>query len=78
MSMALKPKKALRSSSGTGGLTSEETIVMNHLVAAWDAYANLDSVTRDGETDCFREAIHQAQSVLQARVLSRLYPDYWR
>ena len=60
------------------GLTAEERAVMDHLTAAWNAFARFeDAISRD-DGDDFREVLHRAQQVFQGRAIRRLYPDYWR
>lgn len=59
------------------GLTPEEIVVVEHLVAAWNAFVKMDSVITTEEQQRFRDAIHQAQQVFADRALHRAYPGYW-
>lgn len=58
------------------GMTPQETVVMDHLVEAWNGFVSLDETSAE-ERQIFMRAIHTAQNVIALRVLSRLFPDYW-
>jgi hypothetical protein len=64
--------------SEKSGLTPQEQEVMDALVSAWNKYKNLPGASFPNEQSDFIQAIHQAQSVLQSRIIRRLYPEYWR
>ena len=58
------------------GLTEEEGVAADALVAAWNAFAQLERDHPDELSD-FRDAIHRAQYVIAARIARRHYPDGW-
>lgn len=63
--------------SSASGLTDDERQVMDHVVAAWNAFARLPEC-RDEHLAQVRHAVHQVQQVLALRVVRRQYPEYWR
>lgn len=58
------------------GLTAEEGIVMDHLVAAAEAFGALDR-QHPSETPDFTDAIHTCQYLLAVRIVRRLHPAGW-
>lgn len=60
-----------------GGLTAEERQVMDHLVAAWNSFMQLDRAIALDAQHAFRAAIHADQDVLAHWALVRTFPDYW-
>lgn len=58
------------------GLTDDEGVVMDALVTATNAYADLP-VEHPSEPDEFVTGIHRAQDLLAVRIARRDYPDGW-
>ncbi|HZU80065.1 MAG TPA: hypothetical protein VE991_09130 [Acidimicrobiales bacterium] len=58
------------------GLTDDEGYVMDALVDAADAYADLP-VEHPAEPGEFEQAIHRAQDLLAVRVARRDHPAGW-
>lgn len=59
-----------------GGVTIKEIICLNHLVAAWNAFTELDARIMDDDAE-FRRAIHAAQQLIAMRVARRADPHIW-
>jgi hypothetical protein len=59
------------------GLTSIEKDVCDALDSAWNAFLVLRNVREENEAD-FRHAIHLAESVIQGRIVARIFPRWWR
>lgn len=62
--------------SDVNGLTPDERVVMDHLIAAWNKFVNLDT-THFNEATEFMTAIHDAEHIMGMRVLRRDYPNGW-
>jgi hypothetical protein len=60
------------------GLTGQEGIVMDYLVAAVNAYSNLPPPTHPMELGEFIDGIHRCQDLLAIRVARRHYPEGWQ
>jgi hypothetical protein len=58
------------------GLTSEETEIMDYLVAAYNKFNKLRAQNIDDKND-FRRCIHEQQRILATRAVARKYPEYW-
>ena len=54
-----------------GGLTRSEQLVSSDLVQFWN------SLPQSGHVAPMATAIHTCQSMLQSRILRRMFPDYW-
>lgn len=63
---------------GDGGLSYDEARVMESLVVAWNRFVGFSGSISPEDQEAFAAGIHQCQNVLQARVIRRLYPDFWR
>lgn len=60
------------------GLTPDEQHVADALVAAWNAFVQIDgAISLDDQND-FRRAIHDAQRILMSRAVAREHSEYWR
>jgi hypothetical protein len=59
-----------------GGLTSEERVVMDNLVRAWNAFVELPKQHPD-DVDEFRHDFHRLQHLIMVRAIRRLYPDVY-
>ena len=62
----------------TSGLTPDEKAVMDALVAARNAFYNLDRGYPPEDQRAFQDGIHMCQQVLASWALHRAYPEYWR
>ena len=58
------------------GLTPDERVVSDHLIAAWGAWVNLPR-KHPNELGEFCQHIHQLQGLLALRALQRLFPEIW-
>lgn len=58
------------------GLTAEEGVVMDSLVAAFNAFAQLERQHPDELSD-FKDGIHRCQDALALRVCRRAFPRGW-
>ncbi len=58
------------------GLTKAEGAVMDALVTAWNAYAELEKQHPQDEAE-FLAAVHRAQDLLAIRIVRRDYPYGW-
>lgn len=56
--------------------TEQEQLVLEHLVAAWDAFVELTAQHPD-EQDDFRRGIHFLQYMMATRAVRRLDPTNW-
>lgn len=54
----------------------QETIVLDSLTEAWNAFVLLKSTHPDDMPD-FRRAIHECQRIIAVRQLRRINPDTW-
>jgi hypothetical protein len=59
-----------------GGLSPDERVVMDHLMAAWNAFTVLPSKHPDDVHE-FRHAIHRLQHLVMIRQLREIFPDYY-
>ena len=55
---------------------NQETITLNALAEAWNAFVSLEPTHPDDLTD-FRRAIHECQRIIAVRQLRRINPDTW-
>ena len=69
------PKREINVSGDTG-LTEEEQVVMDNLVAAFNAFYSLPR-THPSELQEFVNSIHRLQDLLVVRIVRRDYPDGW-
>ena len=60
----------------TNGCTEKESIIMDHIVAAWNEFNKLES-THPDELYEFADGAHKLQSILGLRILRRDYPKGW-
>ena len=58
------------------GLTADEGLVMDTLVAAWESWCLLPREHPDELRD-FADAIHCCQGLLATRIARRTYPAGW-
>lgn len=58
------------------GLTEDEGIVMDNLVAAWNAFVELP-LQHPSERRTFGALISRCQDLLAARIARRNFPDGW-
>lgn len=66
-----------RHSARPDGLDAGEGAVMDHLVAAANAFGDLPN-GHPAERRDFVAAIHRAQDLLAARAMRRMFPEGWR
>lgn len=58
------------------GLTVGEGVVMDALIQAWNAYADLP-VEHPSDRSEFCDAIHRCQDLLAVRIARRHFPEGW-
>jgi hypothetical protein len=58
------------------GLTPDEDVVSEHLVAALEAFGKLER-RHSVELDEFVDGIHRCQNQLAWRIVQRTYPKVW-
>jgi hypothetical protein len=65
------------SQDSQSGLTAEEQVVMDHLLAAWNGYVNLP-VQHPADLPEFMHSFHDLQRLMGMRVVRRDHPAFWR
>ncbi|GAA0102583.1 hypothetical protein UT300012_32980 [Paraclostridium bifermentans] len=58
------------------GLTEKEGVIMDHVVAAWNKFTELEN-NHPSEWNDFADAVHKLQRILGLRILRRDYPEGW-
>jgi len=59
------------------GFTVAERKVLDHLVAAWNAFVELGTVDADDVND-FRKSINDAERIIASNIAGRVEPGVWR